>query len=91
MRRWWRRWWSGDDGEVWGLVLEPSMFRRDESRLDGPFTVRAAHREARRFVRRNPYGEVTVFQLKHGIAWPPTLTYAATLDGDIGEGETVRK
>lgn len=66
-----RRWLSGDDGHQWGVITEPSIFRRHESRLCGPFTKRQARRFAHRFVALEPYGAADVFALRQGQTWPP--------------------
>ena len=62
---------TGDDGQTWAVVVEPSPFRRHESRVCGPFTKRQAGRFARRFVAAEPYGLADVVVLRAGATWPP--------------------
>lgn len=82
MKAWWgsRRaafamWLRGDDGRMWGVITEPSMFRIAESRLEGPFRKREARAFARRFVAANPHGECSVFNLDVGASWPPRTNW----------------
>lgn len=64
-------WLRGDDGRVWAVTAEPSLFRADESVLLGPFTRREARRAARAFVAAHPHGEAVVVPLPPGSLWPP--------------------
>lgn len=64
-------WLHGDDGRVWVVTAEPSLFRADESVLLGPFTRREARRAARAFVAAHPHGEAVIVPLPPGSPWPP--------------------
>jgi len=68
-------WLRGDDGRMWGVIVEPSIFRVHESRLEGPFTKRLARRFACKFVAHNPYGEAQVFRAAEGATWPPRTNW----------------
>jgi len=55
-----------DPGEATHLVMvEPSMFRRDECYILGPFPWKQALRVAKREVRIHPHGETQVVS-RHG-------------------------
>lgn len=66
---------------VWGVLTEPSMFRRAESRLRGPYTEEQARTLAHRFVAVNPHGAAQVFAT---TAWPPRLNWEPVAHPDDG-------
>lgn len=74
-RRWARETWTGDDGHEYAVIVEPSIFRRGESRLLGPYTRRQAWWVSRRFVSHNPHGEARGYKLPLGTSWPPKTNW----------------
>lgn len=67
--------WTGDDGFMYAVITEPSIFRVDENKLCGPFTKRRAWEYAHRFVSANPFSEVQVIKAKKGTTWPPKTNW----------------
>jgi hypothetical protein len=59
MRSLWRQLFPPEP-KTWILIVEPSLFRTDESAVIGPLGRRKALRKARKYVRLHPYGQARV-------------------------------